>query len=113
MTSKIIQLRPKITRRTKPRGLRKRHSLQRRRHAFFRSFGRRLKYARAQLCISEPAAAEAFGVTAKTYLRYEAGLPPRDGSLGYLDFADTFDVPLPWLLGMRGALPPRWRLRVV
>jgi hypothetical protein len=51
--------------------------------------------------------------TANTYRAYEAGKPPRDGSLGFLNFALEFDIELSWLLGMYGALPPRFRLRVV
>jgi hypothetical protein len=58
-------------------------------------------------------AAASFGVSVRTYRKYEAGKRPRDGSFGYLDFAYTFDVEPAWLLGIKGFEPPRFRLRVV
>jgi DNA-binding XRE family transcriptional regulator len=110
MSAKIIPLRPKIRRR-KPR--RPRGPWQRRRYEFYRAYARRLRFVRHRLGITEQSAADAFGVTVRTYQSYEAGKPPRDGSLGYLDFAHAFGLDFAWLLGWKGAVPPRFRLRVV
>jgi transcriptional regulator with XRE-family HTH domain len=55
---------------------------------------------RHQLGISEQEAAAAFGVTVRTYRRYEAGKPALEG---YGDFADAFGVSLNWLVGCKVA----------
>ena len=111
MTATIIQLRPKLAKHVPRR--RRRKPYARRRYEFYIAFGRRLRYARARLNITEQEAAASFGVSVRTYRKYEAGKRPRDGSFGYLDFAYTFDVEPAWLLGIKGFEPPRFRLRVV
>jgi hypothetical protein len=86
--------------------------------------GERLRFVRTQLNISEEKAAYAFGVTVRTYRRYEAAKPGSwtrgpifycTGNAGLSDFADTFDVSLNWLCGCKGAEAeaPRFRLRTV
>jgi DNA-binding XRE family transcriptional regulator len=110
----VIPFRPlKITTR-KPR-LHKRlfHSRQRYHYEWHQRFGRRLKYVRARLGVSEAQAAELFGVTLKTYRRYERGLTHRDNTEGTIAFALTYGLSMDWFLGCPGALPPRVRLRAV
>jgi hypothetical protein len=80
---------------------------------FYQSFGKRLRFVRHQLDITEAEAAEAYGISLRTYRHYEAGHAPRDGSLGHLDFCEEFGIDLGWLLGCRGVMPPRFRLRFV
>jgi ribosome-binding protein aMBF1 (putative translation factor) len=105
MTAQIIPLR-KVAKPRARRGPYRKYR-QRRRYEFYRAFGRRLRYARHQLGISEQAAAEAFDVTVRTYRRYEAGKPTGGG---YADFADTFGVSLEWLVGCKGAAAEAPRL---
>jgi hypothetical protein len=119
MTAQIIPLR-KVAKRPARRGPYKKRSpeRQKRRDDFFRAFGERLQYARAQLGISEQEAAYAFGVTVRTYRGYEVGKPAISwvtANGGFADFAYTFDVSLRWLVGCKGteAEAPRFRLRAV
>ena len=90
-----------------------RYSRQRRHYEWHRAFGRRLKYARARLGVSEAQAAELLGVTLKTYKRYELGLSHRDNTEGTLNFSLAYGLSMDWVLGCPGALPPRFRLRAV
>lgn len=46
-------------------------------HEFYPAYGRRLRFVRHRLDISEQEAAAAFDVTVKTYCGHEAGKPPR------------------------------------
>jgi hypothetical protein len=108
MTAQIIPLRKVVKRRgpyRKPSPER-----QKRRDDFNRAFGERLRFARAQLNISEQEAAYAFGVTVRTYRRYEAGKPWERST--WVDFADTFGVSTDWLISGEGTAP-RFRLRAV
>jgi hypothetical protein len=86
---------------------------QRRRDDYYRAFAERLRFARAQLGISEQEAAAGFGVTVKTYRGYEAGKRQQTGDGGWVDFADTFGVSLNWFASCRDGEPPRFRLRAV
>jgi ribosome-binding protein aMBF1 (putative translation factor) len=112
MTAQIIPLR-KVA---KLRGPYRKRSpeQQKRRDDYHRAVGERLRFARAQLGISEEEAAYAFGVTVRTYRRYEAA---KLGSWinGLADFTDTFGVSPNWLVGCEGteAEAPRFRLRAV
>jgi hypothetical protein len=117
MSAQIIPLR-KVAKPRGPRGPYKKPSpeRQKRQDDFYRAFGERLQYARAQLGISEEEAAYAFDVTVRTYRRYEAGKPSigwRTANGGFADFAYTFDVSLRWLCGCKDAEAPRFRLRAV
>jgi ribosome-binding protein aMBF1 (putative translation factor) len=111
MTAQIIQLR-KVAKSRARRPYRKYG--QRRRYEYYRAFARRLRYARNQLGISEAEAAYAFGVTVRTFRRYEAGKPggsyQRVGDFGY-----AFNISLSWLFGCKDseAEAPRFRLRAV
>jgi transcriptional regulator with XRE-family HTH domain len=91
---------------------------------FTTQLGERLRFARTQLNISEEEAAHAFGVTVRTYRRYEAAKPGSwtRGPIfyyaspgGLIDFADIFGVSLNWLCGCKGteAEAPRFRLRAL
>jgi ribosome-binding protein aMBF1 (putative translation factor) len=83
-------------------------------YEFYRAFGRRLRYARRQLGISEAAAAAALGFSVRSYRRYEAGKPmPNNGCLGR--YAKAFNVSIDWLYDPKGheAERPRFRLRAV
>jgi Helix-turn-helix domain len=117
MTAQIIPLR-KIA---KPRGPYRKPSpeRQKRRDDYYRALGERLRFARAQLGVSEEEAAYACGVTVRTYRRYEAAKP---GSWTYglafdnvANFAEAFCVSINWLVGCKGteAEAPRFRLRAV
>lgn len=76
MSAQIIPLR-KVAKRPARRGPYKKRSPERQKHRdeFYRAFAERLRFARAQLGISEQEAAYAFGVTVRTYRGYEAGKP--------------------------------------
>jgi hypothetical protein len=93
----------------------------------WRAFGRHLKVARIVVGISEQEAACDFGVTIRTYRKYDAGREPR-GSQSTSRFARKHGISQDWLLfgegalirphlpkGARGkvailpALSPRWR----
>jgi transcriptional regulator with XRE-family HTH domain len=63
--------------------------------AFWEAFGHRLRVTRIALEISEQEAAKAFGVTLRTYRKYEAGGHQRGN--GASDFAEAYDVSLDWL----------------
>jgi transcriptional regulator with XRE-family HTH domain len=83
-------------------------------YQFYRAFGRRLRYARHQLGVSEAAAAAALGFTVRSYRRYEADKPmPNNGRLGR--YAMAFNISLEWLYGLKGtaAERPRFRPRAV
>ena len=68
----------------------------------WKACGRRLKVTRIALGISEQEAAEAHGVTLKTYRAYEAGAPQR-GSYGWQGFAEKYNVSVDWLVSGVGA----------
>jgi ribosome-binding protein aMBF1 (putative translation factor) len=112
MTAEIISLRLKVAKPLPRRPYRKYG--QRRRYEYGRAFGRRLRYARAQLGISEVEAATAFGVSISTYRRYEAGHAGNRGQ-HVADFGYAFNISLRWLFGCRGSAAerPRFRLRAV
>jgi DNA-binding XRE family transcriptional regulator len=117
MSAQIIPLR-KVAKPRGPRGPYKKPSpeQQTRRDDYYRAFAGRLRYARAQLGISEQEAAYAFDVTVRTYRRYEAGKPAccfTRSHAGLADFADTFGLSLAWLYGCKDAEAPRFRLRAV
>jgi ribosome-binding protein aMBF1 (putative translation factor) len=119
MSAQIIPLR-KVAKRPARRGPYKKPSpeRQKRRDDFYRAFAERLRFARAQLGISEQEAAAAFGVTVRTYRRYEAGKPAigaQTANNGFADFAGTFGLSLLWLWGHKDgeAEAPRFRLRAV
>jgi transcriptional regulator with XRE-family HTH domain len=80
---------------------------------YYRAFGQRLQYARSQRGISEEDAAYALDVTVRKYRAYEAGKRSFVCHDGFVDFAHTFGISLEWLLGRKGAEPPRFRLRAV
>jgi transcriptional regulator with XRE-family HTH domain len=100
MTAQIIPLR-KVAKSRRPRGPYRKPSpeRQKRRDDYYRAFGERLKYARAQLGITEEETAAVFDVTVRTYRGYEAGKRPFICYKGFEDFADTFGVSLRWLVG--------------
>ena len=70
---------------------------------YWRECGRRLLATRSALNISESEAAATYGVTPRTYRKYEQGSPQR-GS-GCLAFSKRYDISLDWL--MRGAANSR------
>ena len=74
-----------------------------RERAYWMAYGDRLRLVRAVLGITEAQAAEAHGVTVQTYKRWEAGGPQR-GAGPAIDFAETYDVSLDWLIGGRASL---------
>jgi len=59
--------------------------------------GHRLRVTRLALGISEKDAASAYGVTLKTYRKYENGGQQRGQA--FLDFAEKYDISLNWLVG--------------
>jgi len=71
----------------------------------WRAWGHRLMVTRLALGISEQEAADAYGVTLRTYRGYEAGKRSRGG--GWMDFAEKYDVSIDWLCsGDPGYLRP-------
>jgi hypothetical protein len=66
----------------------------------------RLRLLRAALQISEQEAADAFGVTLRTYRKYERALSSTR-TKHLLEFADTFDVSVGWLIA--GETPVLYR----
>ena len=79
---------------------------------FHRGYAERLKRSRELLGISEEEAAAAFGVSLRTYQRYEAGKPHRNNHKGVLNFVRVFSVDVGWLIGGHAhGSPPRFRLR--
>jgi transcriptional regulator with XRE-family HTH domain len=63
--------------------------------------GHRPRVTRICLGISEADAAKAFGVTLRTYRKYEAGNPQR-GAFPLVNFAEAYDVSLDWLIEGEG-----------
>jgi DNA-binding XRE family transcriptional regulator len=61
------------------------------------AFAHRLRLVRAALSISENEAADAFGVTLRTYRNYERAGPTRSNH-GIYEFGRTFSLSLDWLL---------------
>jgi transcriptional regulator with XRE-family HTH domain len=63
---------------------------------FYNAAGLRLRQAREALDLTEQQAADAFGVTLKTYRKYEAGGRPRS-SAPLVRFADKYNVSPDWI----------------
>lgn len=78
------------------------HRAKRARYSW-KACAHRLKVTRIALGISEQEAAEAHGVTLKTYRAYEAGAPQR-GSYGWQGFAEKYNVSFDWLVSGVGAM---------
>jgi transcriptional regulator with XRE-family HTH domain len=70
---------------------------ERERRQFDKEYGLRLRITRAALGITEEQAADAFGITLKTYRRHEAGERVR-GTIPILMFSERYNVSLDWLL---------------
>lgn len=71
---------------------------------YWRQYGDRLRLARLVLQITEAQAADAAGVTLKTYKKWEAGTPHRQGK-GFFRLAEKYDISLDWLgLGEGGGV---------
>jgi transcriptional regulator with XRE-family HTH domain len=68
-----------------------------RREYDWRAAGHRLRVTRIALGITERQAADAYGVTVRTYRKYEAGQPQRP-SCGFVVFANRYQVSLDWLV---------------
>jgi transcriptional regulator with XRE-family HTH domain len=70
--------------------------------AFYRALGERLRVARKTLGISESEAADAAGVTLRTYRKWEKGGGISNaGSIDY-GFCEEFEVSMTWLYSGRG-----------
>jgi DNA-binding XRE family transcriptional regulator len=112
MTAQIIPFRKPVKSPIR-RGPYRKKRRSRRSYEFNRGVGRRLRYARHQLNISEAAVATTLGVSLRTYRGYEDGKVTRN--YGWKDYADAFGVSLSWLFGLKGheAERPRFRLRAV
>jgi transcriptional regulator with XRE-family HTH domain len=68
----------------------------------WRAIGQRFRLTRLALGITEKEAADAYGVTVRTYRKYEDGRPQRNDFLG---FVEKYDVSIDWLiLGDRSRL---------
>jgi DNA-binding transcriptional regulator YiaG len=82
---------------------------------FWAAYAKRLRFARAALDITERDAAEALGITLRTYRRWEKGGLHRDNSLwGEVQFAEKYDLSVAWLVGgTQHGQPPGFKLRVV
>jgi hypothetical protein len=118
MSAEIVRLRvAQLSKHPQPkppkRGWRLSPKTIRRRLEYKVAFADRLKRARHALMISEQVAAAAYGVTLKTYRRYETA-QSRPGAEGDWNFAQIFNVDIGWLvLGDKAGPPPRFRLRRV
>jgi transcriptional regulator with XRE-family HTH domain len=62
----------------------------------WRAVGRRLRVTRSALGITEQKVAEAFGVSLRTYRRYESGRRQRSAAPA-VNFARRYDVSLDWI----------------
>ncbi len=62
-----------------------------------RKFALRLRVTRLTLGITEPEAAEGYGVTLRTYRKWESGHPTQR-ALPLVKFAKTYRVSLDWLI---------------
>jgi len=63
---------------------------------FWRAVGRRLRVMRGALGLTEQQAAKGFGVSLRTYRRYEAGQRQRS-AVPAVNFARRYNVSLDWL----------------
>ena len=63
--------------------------------------GHRLRVTRIALGLSEKQAAADYGITLRTYRKWEDGARPRDcwrTTQGYIAFARKYDVSIDWLI---------------
>jgi transcriptional regulator with XRE-family HTH domain len=67
---------------------------------YWRDAGQRLRTTRLALGISEQEAADAGGVTLRTYRKYEAGFPQRKWD--FMGFVTKYDVSLDWIIRGEG-----------
>ena len=68
--------------------------------------GHRLRVTRIALGLSEKQAAADYGITLRTYRKWEDGARQRDCwrlTRGYIAFAEKYDVSLDWLIGGKAA----------
>jgi|SRR6202035_3008316 transcriptional regulator with XRE-family HTH domain len=61
----------------------------------WRAISQRFRLTRLALGITEEEAADAYGVTVRTYRKYEDGQPLRNDFLG---FVEKYDVSVDWLI---------------
>jgi transcriptional regulator with XRE-family HTH domain len=64
----------------------------------YRLYGHRLHITRLTLGITEQEAADAHGISLRTYRKWEAGGPQRGGTYAMVRFVKKYDVSLSWLL---------------
>jgi transcriptional regulator with XRE-family HTH domain len=66
--------------------------------AYWRGYGNRLHIVRLALGITDAEAATAYGVTLRTYRRWEAGARQSNTAKPMLSFAKRYGVSLDWLM---------------
>jgi transcriptional regulator with XRE-family HTH domain len=69
---------------------------------YWRETGLRLRITRLTLCLSEAEAAAGYGVTLRTYRKWEAGRRQTNSPVPFCKFGEAFDVSLDWIVFGKG-----------